>query len=179
MAQLEAELDLSLFDRGGREPAPTAAARALEPRARHLASQLRQMQADALALHGGLERCLRLAFAPELVGAAWTAPLAVLGREFPSLDVAILSAPQADALRLLHAGEAALVLVFERRRLDEREGFQELGSDRIVAVAAPGLEDRQPAGDAEPGAGGPGLGRVAARTGSAAGRGGQPGRDRF
>lgn len=37
IAQLEAELDLQLFDRSGREPVPTAAARALEPQARLLA----------------------------------------------------------------------------------------------------------------------------------------------
>lgn len=144
ISQLEAELDLRLFDRGTREPAPTDAARALEPRARHLASQLRQLQADALSLHGGLERRLRLAVAPELIAAQWAAPLAALGREFPSLEVAVLSAPQTDALRLLHAGGADLALVFERERLDEREGFEEVGSDRILAVAAPGFMPGEP-----------------------------------
>ena len=44
IAQLEAELDLQLFDRRGREPVPTAAARALEPQARLLAEQLRQLK---------------------------------------------------------------------------------------------------------------------------------------
>ena len=34
IAHLEAELDVQLFDRSGREPRPTAAARALEPQAR-------------------------------------------------------------------------------------------------------------------------------------------------
>ena len=34
IANLEAELDLPLFDRSGREPQPTAAARSLEPQAR-------------------------------------------------------------------------------------------------------------------------------------------------
>ena len=40
IAHLEAELDVQLFDRSGREPRPTAAARALEPQARLLAGQL-------------------------------------------------------------------------------------------------------------------------------------------
>jgi DNA-binding transcriptional LysR family regulator len=49
IAQLEAELDLQLFDRSGREPRPTPAARALEPQARLLAAQV-----DALKeLHSG------------------------------------------------------------------------------------------------------------------------------
>jgi DNA-binding transcriptional LysR family regulator len=50
----------------------------------------------------------------------------------------VLSAPQADALRLLHDGCAHLALVFERERLDDREAFQEVGSELLVAVAAPG-----------------------------------------
>ena len=138
IAQLEAELDLVLFDRAGRDPRPTDAARALEPRARHVASQLRRLQADALALHGGLERRLTLAVVPELIAGRWSAPLAVLAREFPSLEVEVMSAPQADALRLLHDGGVQLALVFERERLDEREAFQEAGSELLVAVAAPG-----------------------------------------
>src|SRR5450830_1763439 len=89
VAQLEAELDLVLFDRSGREPRPTAAARALEPQARLLAVEL-------------------------------------------------LAAPQADALKLLHEGRAQLALVFERPSLDGREGFQEVGSETLVAVMAPG-----------------------------------------
>ncbi|MCS0584046.1 LysR family transcriptional regulator [Massilia pinisoli] len=137
IAQLEAELDLVLFDRAGRDPRPTDAARALEPRARHVASELRRLQADALALHGGLERRLTVAVVPELIAGRWSAPLAVLAREFPSLEVEVLSAPQADALRLLHDGCAHLALVFERERLDDREAFQEVGSELLVAVAAP------------------------------------------
>ncbi|KAF1021295.1 MAG: HTH-type transcriptional regulator YhaJ [Paracidovorax wautersii] len=137
IAQLEAELDLVLFDRRGREPRPTDAARTLEPQARQLASQLRQLQAHALALHQGLERRLAIAIAPELMSAPWSAPLAVLAREFPALDVEVLSAPQADALRMLHEGCVHLALVFERERLDEREAFQEVSSDLVVAVLAP------------------------------------------
>jgi DNA-binding transcriptional LysR family regulator len=138
IAQLEAELDLTLFDRSGRDPRPTDAARALEPRARHVASELRRLQADALALHGGLERRLTLAVVPELIAGRWSAPLAVLAREFPSLEVEVLSAPQADALRLLHDGSVHLALVFERERLDDREAFQEVGNELLVAVVAPG-----------------------------------------
>ena len=50
----------------------------------------------------------------------------------------MLAAPQADALALLHSGRAQLALVFERPSLDGREGFQEVGSDTMVAVMAPG-----------------------------------------
>lgn len=141
IAQLEAELDLMLFDRRSREPKPTDVARALEPQARQLASQLRQLQAHAQELHQGLEKRLTLAIAPELLSVPWSQPLGVLAEEFPSLDVEVLSAPQAAALRMLHAGEAQLALVFERPGTDERESFQELGHEVLVAVMSPDHPD--------------------------------------
>jgi DNA-binding transcriptional LysR family regulator len=138
IANLEAELDLRLFDRSGREPQPTAAARSLEPQARLLAAQLRQLQVHALALTQGLEHRLTLAIAPELLAAApWSSALATLAQSYPLLEVEVLAAPQADALALLHDGRAQLALVFERPSLDGREGFQEVGNDIMVAVMAP------------------------------------------
>ncbi|GAP33943.1 LysR family transcriptional regulator [Piscinibacter sakaiensis] len=138
VANLEAELGLALFDRQGREPRPTAAARALEPQARQLAAQQAALTAHALALTLGLEQRLSLAIAPELLSAPWTAPLAALARAHPLLDVEVLAAPQADALAMLHTGRAQLALVFERPRLDGREGFREVGRETLVAVVAPG-----------------------------------------
>ncbi len=137
IANLEAELALQLFDRSGREPQPTAAARALEPQARQLAGQLRALDAHALALTQGLEERLTLAITPELLSARWTAPLAALAAEHPLLDVEVLVSPQADALAMLHTGRAQLALVFERPRLDGREAFQQVGNETLVAVVAP------------------------------------------
>ena len=139
IGHLEADLNLQLFERVGREPRATPAARALEPQARLLAAQLQQLnaQALALALTQGLEERLTLVIAPELLAAHWSGPLATLAQEFPLLQVEVLAAPQADALALLHAGRAQLALVFERPSIDGREGFQEVGSETLVAVMAP------------------------------------------
>jgi DNA-binding transcriptional LysR family regulator len=137
VAQLEAELDLQLFERSSRHALPTESARALEAEARQMAGQLRRLQAHALSLHQGLERHLTLAVAPELLSVPWSEPLARLADEFPSLEVAVLSAPQADALRMLYDGSAQLALIYERQRVDERESFQELGSEVLVAVISP------------------------------------------
>jgi len=137
IANLEAELDLQLFDRTSREVRPTESARALEAEARQMAGQLRRLQAHALSLHQGLERRLTLAIAPELLSAPWSDPLARLAEEFPSLEVDVLSAPQNDALRMLHDGSAQLALIYERPQIDQRESFQELGSEVLVAVISP------------------------------------------
>jgi DNA-binding transcriptional LysR family regulator len=137
IANLEAELDLNLFDRSSREPKATPAARSLEPQARLLAAQLKALQVQALGLTQGLEERLTLAIAPELLSARWSAPLAALAQEHPLLEVEVLAAPQADALKMLHNGRAQLALVFERPSIDGREGFQEVASELLVAVIAP------------------------------------------
>lgn len=137
IANLEAEIDLPLFDRTGREPTPTEAARALEPQARRIALGLRQLDAHALALHDGLERRLVVAVASELLSAAWDAPLVELARAYPDLDVDIRSGPMDAMMALLHAGDGQLALVYERPGLDDREAFQEFSQESLVAVAAP------------------------------------------
>ncbi|OWQ91830.1 LysR family transcriptional regulator [Roseateles aquatilis] len=137
IANLEAQLDLPLFDRTGREPVPTAQALALVPQARRLAEQLQQLNRHALSLTQGLEPSLTLAVAPELLAdTPWHEALRTLSAEHPLLEVEVLTAPQADALALVQSGRAQLALVFERFGLDPRESFQEVGRETLVAVAA-------------------------------------------
>ncbi len=150
IANLEAELALELFDRSGREPKPTAHARALEPQARLLMAQLQQLNTQALELSQGLETRLTLVIAPELQSAPWVRPLQTLAREYPSLEIQLITAPQTDALRLLHQGGAQLALVFQRPAADGRESFQEVGRETLVAVIArqhPLLQDLSPEGE--------------------------------
>ncbi len=137
IGQLEAELDLVLFERSTREVKPTEVALTLEPEARQLARQLRRLQQHALNLHQGMERRLTLAVAPELLSAPWNLPLAQLAEDFPSLEVEVLSAPQTAILRWLHDQEADLAILFERVGIDEREAFQEFASELLMAVVAP------------------------------------------
>ncbi|MCJ1886466.1 LysR family transcriptional regulator [Pseudomonas sp. LA21] len=137
VAQLEAELDLTLFDRSTRKALPTTAALALEPQARQVICQLNLLDAQALQLHKGLEQRLSLAIAPELQTGRWGEPLAILAEEFPGLEIEVRSATQAEAVRMLHEGAVQLALVFERPGIDERESFLEAGSQLLVAVASP------------------------------------------
>jgi DNA-binding transcriptional LysR family regulator len=148
MAHLEAELGVDLFDRSGREPRPTEAARALEPQARLLAAQLRRLDAHALALSQGLESRLAIAIAPELLSGRWSGALARLAQDHPLLEVEVLAAAQADAVALLHAGRVQLALVFERPSLDGREDFQEVGRETLVMVIAAGHPALQEGGAA-------------------------------
>jgi DNA-binding transcriptional LysR family regulator len=138
IANLEAELGLQLFDRGGREPKPTAAAEALLPQARLLVERMHALNLHALSLTQGLETSLTLAVVPELLATApWQDALAALARDYPSLPVEVLTAPQADALAMVQAGRAQLALVFERYGVEPHEAFQEVAQETLVAVIAP------------------------------------------
>ena len=53
IANLEADLNLELFDRRGREPLPTTAARALEAKARFMLQQFELWEAQALGRTAG------------------------------------------------------------------------------------------------------------------------------
>lgn len=138
IANLEAELDLQLFDRSGREPRPTAHAAVLLPQARLLVEQLQRMNSHALSLTQGLETSLTIALVPELLAAApWSEALRRLALEYPLLKVEVLTAPQADALAMLQSGRADLALVYERYGREINEAFEEVAEERLVAVVAP------------------------------------------
>jgi DNA-binding transcriptional LysR family regulator len=137
IANLEAQLDVQLFDRTGRNPTPTAQALALLPQARLLAEGLQRLNVHALSLNRGLEASLTLALVPELLGTVpWSAALHALALEHPLLQVEVLTAPQADALAMVRSGRADLALVFERYGAAPYQAFQEVAEERLVAVAA-------------------------------------------
>lgn len=137
IANLEADLNLELFDRRGREPVPTSAALALEAKARFMLQQFELWEAQALALSKGLESRLSLAIAPELLASGWAAPLGQLALRYPSLEVEVLAAPETDAIRLLHEGRVQLAVVFESQQFDSRECCQEMSKENMLAVIAP------------------------------------------
>lgn len=93
IGNLEADLNLELFDRSGREPRPTPAAVALQVKARFMLQQFELWEAQALALSKGLESRLSLAIAPELLASDWAVPLEQLAQRFPALEVEVLTAP--------------------------------------------------------------------------------------
>lgn len=136
IAMLEAELNLELFDRSGREPKPTIAALSLEPKARQVMSDMHQFSTHALSLNQGLESRLTLVITPELLSTRWAHGLARLSGEFPSLAVDVLTAPQDVALGMLHDQTAQLALLFERPNIDEQIKFAEIGTEEFMGVIA-------------------------------------------
>lgn len=137
IANLEAELNLNLFDRTGREPVPTPQALSLATQAVFLVKQMQQWEAQALALSQGLESKLSLAIEPELLSMHWVDYIAPVAARFPQLEIEIMTAPHEDAMQMLHEGRVQLALLYERSEFDGRESFCEVFREELVAVAAP------------------------------------------
>ena len=136
IANLEIDLNLTLFERMGREPKPTAQAQVLYQKTLYLLTEMQQWSQHAAALSEGLESTLSIAVVSELLHMQWTDYIALLEQRFPTLQIDIFSAPQEDALDMLMQGQVQFALMFERESLDHRESFVELKCETIVPVVS-------------------------------------------
>lgn len=134
IANLEIDLNLNLFDRIGREPIPTDAAKVLYEKTQLLLIEMNQWKQHAHALSNGLESTLNIVVVSELLHTNWTDYITLLEQNFPSLAINIVSAPQEDALQMLLDQSAKLALMFEREQLDSREQFVELKREALIPV---------------------------------------------
>jgi len=136
IANLEAELGITLFDRTAREAVPTPAALALLPHARLVADQLQQLHRHVQELSQGLESRISLGLAAELDPAPFVRAVQALSQRHPLLDIEVLTAPQDDLRELLARGRISACMAFGGGRINQREQFQLVGSDALVAIVA-------------------------------------------
>lgn len=136
IANLEIDLNLQLFERVGREPKPTAHALVLYEKTEQLLIEMNQWKQHAYSLSMGLEPALNIVIVSELLHMRWTEYILLLEKEFPSLQINIITAPQEDALNMLLNQSAQLALMFEREVLENSEQFVELKRELLVPVIA-------------------------------------------
>lgn len=136
IANLEIDLNLQLFERIGREPKPTAQAMVLYEKTQQLLIEMNAWKQHALSLSDGLEPALNIVVVSELLHMRWTEYILLLEKQFPQLQINIMTAPQEDALKMLLNQTAQLALMFEREVLDNSEQFVELKRELLVPVIA-------------------------------------------
>ncbi|MDN7142956.1 LysR family transcriptional regulator [Pseudomonas sp. JQ170] len=137
IGNLEAELGFALFERTHRETRPTALAQALEPHARMIAAQLGQLQVHALELSQGLESTLAISVVPDIDHTPLLNAIKTISERYPLLEVEVLSAPQEEALQLLHTDRVSLCLAFAGLSVDPQQRFQNIGMESLVATISP------------------------------------------
>ncbi|MES9828398.1 MAG: LysR family transcriptional regulator [Candidatus Thiodiazotropha sp.] len=135
VANLELDLGMDLFDRSGREPQMTDAARALLPQIRALLDQARDLQGHADAMAQGEEGKLTLAVEESLIGPELERMLVRFERIFPQLELEFLNPARMDIVDLVKQGRVDMGLLLSTLELPEGCRLRAIGEMTLIAVA--------------------------------------------
>ncbi len=112
MARLESETGVKLMERSGRGIRLTEAGRLLAQRAEEILGRLDAAEAE-LAAHAGLrQEKVRLAAFGSALGTLAAAAGAALRADRASVEISLIQAEPADALRMLRVGAVDVALIF-------------------------------------------------------------------
>lgn len=137
VANLEVDLDLTLFDRSRRYPTLTKAGEALISQAEILLERRSRFLAVADALSMTVENRITLAMAPHIKLANLGEIIRAFSVEFPSVDVEIQSFTAGEIQRLVVQGAVDLGIILEPEGIPEALDFRSLGTLRLVCVSHP------------------------------------------
>ncbi|WP_370645757.1 LysR family transcriptional regulator [Ruegeria sp. Ofav3-42] len=137
VANLEVDLDLTLFDRSRRYPTLTRAGEALISQAEILLERRSRFLAVADALSMTVENRITLAMAPHIKLANLGEIIRAFSVEFPSVDVEIQSFTAGEIQRLVVQGAVDLGVILEPEGIPEALDFRSLGTLRLVCVSHP------------------------------------------
>jgi DNA-binding transcriptional LysR family regulator len=138
IANLEAQLGVTLFERAGRAPVLTEAGRALLADARRVSVAVDDMRARAGALRRGTEAEVRLAVdvmfpIPRLVDV-----LRRFAAEYPTVSLRLRIEALGGVVKLVDAGASCLGVSFWPGRMPDVIRSKMIGHVLLVPVAAPG-----------------------------------------
>ncbi|MCT8998570.1 LysR family transcriptional regulator [Chelativorans intermedius] len=140
IANLEAQLELKLFERTGtRHPRLTEAGAAMVEDARRMAASLQLLRARARGLRQGLEAEVRLAVDVLVPMPVLTLVLKAFRATFPTVGVHLHTGALGAVVDLVLRGEADLGIAGEAGFKKHGEGLvvRQIAERRIVPVAAP------------------------------------------
>lgn len=137
IANLEAELNLKLFERSKNHLAPTEIALSIEPHARLIVTKLRQLDLHLTELSTGLETSLCIGIAADVNQKFLLAGIEQLIQRYTLLNIEIVSAPQQELKTRLHNNEIDLYIAYSSSQLDNNERFRLLGMEQFVAAVSP------------------------------------------
>lgn len=134
---LELDLGLTLFDRSGKYPLPTDAARALLPLAQQAIGHLLRLQQAADAFQRGEEPHLRIVFEELVMPDRLNDVLAAFAERFPYTRVSSSTAIDEQVIQAIASGEADFAFVTARDNYPEQVDFNNLGQQRVLTLASP------------------------------------------
>ncbi|SDJ97241.1 DNA-binding transcriptional regulator, LysR family [Ferrimonas sediminum] len=137
IANLEIDLNLSLFDRSGRSPVLTAEGRVLFEQTQMLMLHHQRLQSSASSLGAGEESQLVLALDEVLMMPGLETILADFAQRFSSTSLEFLTVASPDVVSLVDQGRAHLGLMFSQIPYPVELDASYIGSLPFQAVVSP------------------------------------------
>ncbi|TRL38461.1 LysR family transcriptional regulator [Rhizobium straminoryzae] len=137
IANLEAQLEVSLFERSGsRQTRLTDAGKALLADARRIHSDLQVMRARAKALKQGLEADVSLAISNMVPTDAVVEALSEFGRRFPTVALSLHAGELGMVMDLVSSGRASVGVGGALLKQDDTLTVEKIGHSFMIPVAA-------------------------------------------
>lgn len=137
IANLEAELNLKLFERSKNHLEPTEVTLSIEPHARLIVTKMRQLDIHLTELSTGLETRISIGIAADMNQRYLLAGVEQLIQLYPLLNIEMVCAPQQELKARLQNNEIDLYVAYSSSELDKNERFRLLGVEKFVAAISP------------------------------------------
>ena len=137
IANLEAQLEVQLFDRGGsRQPKLTEAGKAMLTDARRIAADLEAMRARAKSIKQGVEAEISLAISVMVPSEAVVASLRAFREKFPAVSLNLTVCELGMVIDLVLSGKADVGVSGSLLSQDDRIIAEKIGHSFMVPVVA-------------------------------------------
>ncbi|WP_340600771.1 LysR family transcriptional regulator [Acinetobacter sp. HZNU-JH01] len=137
IANLEAELNLQLFERSKNHLQPTEVALSIEPHARLIVTKMRQLEMHLTELSMGLETHLSIGVSADINQKFLLAGIEHLTQRYPLLNIEMVCAPQQELKTRLQNNEIDLYVAYSSSNIDINQRFRLLGVEKFVAAISP------------------------------------------
>ncbi|HIF9438390.1 TPA: LysR family transcriptional regulator [Photobacterium damselae] len=137
VANLELDLNVTLFDRTTRKPQLTEHGRTLLVKAKRILSQCQQLVANADELQQGVESKLTIALQSMTMSQPLTQALAKFEQDYPFVEIEILNATEDEIVSLLNSGRAQIGALLQLDTLPQEIEAHGIGSLAMVCIVAP------------------------------------------
>ncbi len=137
IANLELDIDKTLFDRAGNTPKLTSDGEALLPMARAILYQKNQFDQKIEALQQHHEHEITLAIEESLDLEKLIPALNQFSERYPTVNIHLLTAPTDDVQYLVQHGLAQLGLLYASGNVPDNMDFSLLGYNKFITVVCP------------------------------------------
>jgi len=137
IANIEAETNLTLFERSSSGLRPTEATLAIEPYARIVLSKMDQINNRIIEIGGGINTSLKIGVAADVDISNVMAGITKLANKYPLLEINVIHKPHQEIKEMMHRGEIEISVSFTEFEYDRDENFSLISNDKLVVVVSP------------------------------------------